>query len=52
MSRIARKIPGEAKLLYAVQQNNRLLSNPASDVHGLYEPIANEWLKQQAKNLQ
>jgi hypothetical protein len=52
LSRIAGKIPGEAKLLSLVQRLSRFLANPAIEVRNWYEPIAREWLEMQAKNLQ
>jgi hypothetical protein len=44
LSRIAGKMPGEAKLLSTIQRLNRLLANPAINVRNWYEPIAREWL--------
>jgi len=52
LSRIAVKIPGEATLLSTVQRLSRLLSNPAINVRQWYEPIAREWIEQQARSLQ
>lgn len=52
LSRIAGKIPGEAKLLSLTQRLSRLLANPAINVRSWYEPIAREWLETQARNLQ
>ena len=52
LSRIAGKIPGEAKLLSLVQRLSRFLANPMVDVRNWYEPIARSWLEMQAKNLQ
>ena len=49
LSRIASKIPGEAKLLSLVRRLNRLLDNRAILVREWYEPIAREWLEAQAR---
>ena len=47
MSRVAGKIPGEAKLTSATRRLSRLLDNPAIRVRAWYEPIAREWLEAQ-----
>ncbi len=47
MSRVACKIPGEAKLTSATRRLSRLLDNPAIRVRAWYEPIAREWLEAQ-----
>jgi len=47
LSRIACKIPGEAKLTSATRRLSRLLDNPAIRVREWYEPIAREWLEAQ-----
>ena len=52
LSRIAGKIPGEAKLLSLIQRLSRLLANPAINVRTWYEPIAHSWLISQASSLQ
>jgi hypothetical protein len=52
LSRIAGKIPGQAKLLSITQRLSRLLANPAIDVRTWYEPIARNWLAHQAGHLQ
>ncbi len=52
LSRIAGKIPGEAKLLSLIQRLSRFLANPAIDVRAWYEPIARSWLASQASCLQ
>ena len=52
LSRIAGKIPGEAKLLSLTQRLSRLLANPAINVRNWYEPIARSWLESQASCLQ
>ena len=44
LSKIAGKIPGEAKLLSTVRRLGRFLSNPAIRVRVWYEPIARAWL--------
>lgn len=51
LSRIACKIPGEAKLTSATRRLSRLLDNPAIRVREWYEPIARQWLEQQLRNL-
>jgi hypothetical protein len=52
LSRIAGKMPGEAKLLSLIQRMSRLLANPAINVRTWYEPIARSWLASQASSLQ
>src|SRR5450756_316718 len=52
LSRIAGKIPGQAKLLSFTQRLSRLLANPAINVHAWYEPIARSWLESQARHVQ
>src|SRR4030067_2988684 len=52
LSRIAGKMPGEAKLLSYIQRLSRLLANPAINVRNWYEPIARSWLEMQASHLQ
>lgn len=52
LSRIAGKIPGEAKLLSIIQRLSRFLANPMVHVRNWYEPVAREWLEMQARNLQ
>jgi hypothetical protein len=47
MSRVACKIPGEAKLTSATRRLSRLLDNPAIRVREWYEPIARQWLAAQ-----
>jgi len=47
LSRIAGKIPGEAKLTSATRRLSRLLDNPAIRVRDWYEPIAKQWLEAQ-----
>jgi hypothetical protein len=47
LSRIACKIPGEAKLTSATRRLSRLLDNPAIRVRDWYEPIARQWLEAQ-----
>jgi hypothetical protein len=49
LSRIAAKMPGEAKLLSQVRRLNRLLDNRAIRVRAWYEPIARQWLEAQAR---
>lgn len=47
LSRIAGKIPGEAKLQSTVRRLDRFLDNPAVRVREWYKPIAVEWLTEQ-----
>ena len=47
LSKIACKIPGEAKLTSATRRLSRLLDNPAIRVREWYEPIARQWLEAQ-----
>jgi hypothetical protein len=51
LSKIASKIPGEAKLLSTVRRLGRFLSNPAIRVRSWYEPIARQWLAAQYRHL-
>ena len=51
LSKIAGKIPGEAKLLSTVRRLGRFLSNPAIRVRDWYEPIARQWLAAQYRHL-
>jgi hypothetical protein len=51
LSKIAGKIPGEAKLLSTVRRLGRFLSNPAIRVRVWYEPIARAWLAAQFRHL-
>ena len=51
LSKIAGKIPGEAKLLSSVRRLGRWLSNPAIRVRDWYEPIASTWLAAQFRHL-
>ena len=52
LSRIASKIPGPAQLLSFTRRLSRLLEDLAIDVRSWYEPIARNWLGQQAAHLQ
>ena len=47
MSRIAGKIPGEAKLTSVTRRLSRLMDNPAIRVREWYEPITRQWLEAQ-----
>lgn len=47
LSRVAGKIPGQAKLPSIVRRLARLLDNPAVQVREWYEPIARQWLATQ-----
>lgn len=51
LSRIAGKIPGQAKLVSTTRRLSRLLANPAIRVREWYEPIARMWLETQFRNL-
>lgn len=51
LSRIACKIPGEAKLTSATRRLSRVLDNPAIRVREWYEPIARQWLEAQYRNI-
>lgn len=51
LSRIANKIPGEAKLVSTTRRLSRLLSNPSIRVREWYEPIARKWLEMQFRSL-
>jgi hypothetical protein len=51
LSKIAGKVPGEAKLLSTVRRLGRFLSNPALRVRDWYEPIARQWLTAQYRHL-
>lgn len=51
LSRVAGKIPGEAKLTSVTRRLSRLLDNPAIRVREWYEPIAREWLQAQFRTL-
>ncbi len=44
LSKVAGKMPGQAKLLSAVRRLSRFLDNPAIQVRDWYEPVAREWL--------
>jgi hypothetical protein len=49
LSKIACKVPGEAKLLSTIRRMSRLLDNPAIRVREWYEPIARHWLEAQQR---
>jgi hypothetical protein len=51
LTRIAGKIPGQAKLLSSARRLSRLLDNPAIQVREWYEPIARKWLEAQFRHL-
>jgi len=51
LSKIAGKIPGEAKLLSTVRRLGRFLNNPDIRVRVWYEPIARAWLAAQFRHL-
>jgi len=52
LSRIAGQMSGKAQLLSYTRRISRLLSNPNIDVRAWYDPIARNWLEQQADALQ
>jgi hypothetical protein len=45
LTRIASRIPSSARKLSTVERIRRFLSNPAIDVHDVYDPVAQELLK-------
>jgi len=47
LSKIAGKIPGQAKVLSTTRRLSRFLDNSAINVREWYEPIARQWLKAQ-----
>jgi hypothetical protein len=47
LSKVAAKIPGQAKLLSTFRRLERFLDNPAIRVRDWYQPIAMEWLSKQ-----
>jgi len=47
LSRIALKIPGQAKLVSTARRLSRFLDNPAVQVREWYRPIAQQWLEAQ-----
>lgn len=49
LSRVAGKIPGQAKLVSVTRRLSRLLANPAIVARDWYEPIAKQWLNSQAQ---
>ena len=51
LSRIAGKVPGQAKLLSITRRLSRFLDNPSLRVRQWYKPIALEWLHAQLTNL-
>ena len=51
LSRIAGKIPGQAKLLSTVRRLGRFLGNPSIRVRSWYAPIARQWLGAQFRHL-
>lgn len=51
LSKVAGKIPGEAKLTSVTRRFSRLLDNPAIRVREWYEPIAGQWLEAQFRTL-
>lgn len=51
LSRIAGKIPGQAKLLSATKRLSRLLDNRAIQVREWYAPIARQWLEAQFRSM-
>lgn len=51
LSKIAGKIPGQAKLVSITRRLARFLDNPAIRVRRWYEPLARSWLQAQHTNL-
>jgi hypothetical protein len=51
LSKIAGKIPGQAKLVSITRRLARFLDNPAVRVRRWYEPLARNWLQAQYANL-
>lgn len=51
ISKVACKIPGEAKLPSITRRLSRLLDNPAIQVRSWYEPVARYWLEAQNRCL-
>ena len=51
MSKIACKVPVEAKLTSATRRLGRLLDNPAIQMRKWYEPIARQWLETQFRGM-
>lgn len=51
LSRVANKIPGQAKLLSTTRRLSRLLDNPAIRVRHWYAPLARQWLETQFRQL-
>ena len=47
LSKVAGKIPGQAKVLSTTRRLSRFLDNPSINVREWYEPIARQWLKAQ-----
>ena len=47
LSRIAGKLPGQAKLPSVVRRLARFLDNPAIRVREFYEPVARQWIEAQ-----
>jgi len=47
LSKVAGKIPGQAKVLSTTRRLSRFLDNPAVNVREWYQPIARQWLKAQ-----
>jgi|YelNatPaOPRAMG01_1025707.scaffolds.fasta_scaffold99750_2 hypothetical protein len=51
LSKIATKIPGQAKLLSFTRRLSRLLDNPAIQVRDWYKGIARQWLEAQFEHV-
>jgi hypothetical protein len=51
LSRVAGKIPGNAKLTSITRRLSRLLDNPAIQVREWYDPIARQWLEAQFQHI-
>lgn len=52
LSKVAGKIPGDAKLVSITRRMSRLLDNPAIRVREWYQPIARQWLEAQVRHLE
>lgn len=51
LSKIAGKLPGQAKRVSVTRRLSRFLDNPAVRVRGWYEPLARNWLQAQHNSL-
>lgn len=51
LSKVAGKIPGQAKSVSVTRRLSRFLDNPAIQVREWYEPIASQWLNAQSRGI-